>query len=76
MEIQADKNTTLLNNCPATSGYGIKEAASLLRMSEKTVRRLIDRGLLRKCMAFGRLRIPCKDVHGFLEGNSEATFTA
>ena len=63
-----------IHAAPTISGYGIREAATLLRMSEKSVRRLIDRGCLRKCKVFGRIRIPCKDVHGFVERFSETSF--
>jgi len=49
------------------SPYRISEAATVLRMSEKSVRRQIDRGNLRKCKAFGRVLIPRKDVDNFIE---------
>lgn len=38
----------------SSSSCTIPEAATVLRMSEKSVRRQIDRGHLRKCKAFGR----------------------
>jgi excisionase family DNA binding protein len=47
--------------------YTVKEAATLLRMSEKSVRRQIDRGRLRKCKGFGRVLIPSKDVNDFFD---------
>jgi len=50
--------------------YTLKEAATVLRMSEKSVRRQIDRGNLRKCKTFGRILIPRKDVENFVEKHS------
>jgi excisionase family DNA binding protein len=47
--------------------YTIKEAAFRLRMSEKSVRRQIDRGNLRRCAKFGRVLIPAKDVDTFFD---------
>jgi excisionase family DNA binding protein len=54
-------------NTPAKSCYTVREAACRLNMSEKSVRRLIDRGHLRRCKVFGRVLIPCKDVDGFMD---------
>ncbi len=54
-------------NQPTNSPYTIREAAILLRMSEKSVRRQIDRGNLRKCSVFGRVLIPRKDVDSFID---------
>jgi excisionase family DNA binding protein len=59
---------------PATSPYTIAEAANFLRMSEKSVRRQIDRGHLRKCKVFGRVLIPRKDVDTFIEKFSAYSF--
>ena len=60
----------------ASSPYTLREAASVLRMSEKSVRRQIDRGNLRKCAKFGRVLIPRKDVDSFMERYSAYAFTA
>lgn len=49
------------------AAYYIKEAASRLRMSEKSVRRQIARGNLRRCNKFGRILIPSKDVDNFFD---------
>jgi len=51
----------------SNSPYTITEAAKVLRMSEKSVRRQIDRGNLRRCTKFGRVLIPRKDVDSFME---------
>jgi excisionase family DNA binding protein len=48
-------------------GYDIKEAATRLGMSTKSVRRQIAKGNLRRCIKFGRIRIPRKDVDNFFE---------
>ena len=76
INLNTESQIAPINPAASVSGYGIQEAATLLKMSVKSVRRLIDRGYLRKCKAFGRIRIPCKDVHGFVEKFSETTFTA
>jgi excisionase family DNA binding protein len=85
MNMKDDAKTMIMNNetvgvgqstCPniQVSGYNIREAAVALRMSEKSVRRLISRGFLRKSKAFGHIRIPAKDVQSFLEKTSEVSF--
>jgi excisionase family DNA binding protein len=58
------------------SAYTLREAADKLRMSEKSVRRQIDRGHLRKCKVFGRVLIPKKDVDGFFERHAAYVFVA
>ena len=58
----------------ASSPYTIAEAATVLRMSDKSVRRQIDRGHLRKCKVFGRVLIPRKDVDTFIEKFSAYSF--
>ena len=52
------------------AAYYIDEAAARLRMSEKSVRRQIIRGNLRRCSKFGRILIPRKDVDTFFERTS------
>ena len=58
------------------TAYNIEQAAALLNVSTKTVRRLIDRGLLRKNKKLGRVLIPRGDVEKFHEKNSEFSFHA
>jgi excisionase family DNA binding protein len=58
------------------TAYNIEQAAALLNVSTKTVRRLIDRGLLRKNKTLGRILIPKSDVEKFHEKNSEFSFDA
>jgi len=79
------ETTTLTNNkmancaslnCLDNSPYTISEAAAVLRMSDKSVRRQIDRGHLRRCKAFGRILIPRKDVDCFIEKFSVYSFSA
>jgi len=60
------------NNAPLA--YTLAESATRLRMSEKTVRRHIDRGNLRRCNKSWRVLIPRKDVDTFFERNSEYAF--
>lgn len=47
--------------------YGIREAAELLGVSEKTIRRLIARGLLKPSRALRHLLIPNKEIVRFLD---------
>jgi excisionase family DNA binding protein len=54
----------------ARRAYTIAEAATELRMSEKSVRRQIERNRLRRCKSFGRILIPAKDVDTFFDRNS------
>lgn len=61
-------------NLKAETAYTIPEAAAVLRMSDKSVRRQIDRGNLRKCKVFGRILIPRKDVDGFFDKFSAYSF--
>ncbi|MDB6065830.1 MAG: hypothetical protein JWR26_2038 [Pedosphaera sp.] len=50
--------------------YTVEEAAIILRMSTKSVRRQIQRRNLRRCNKFGRIMIPRKDVDSFYEKHS------
>jgi excisionase family DNA binding protein len=45
--------------------YSLKEAAVELNLSEATVRRLIDRGLLRSSKATRNIRIPREQIDEF-----------
>jgi len=65
---------THLNTPENITAYTIPEAAIRLRMSEKSVRRQIDRGNLRRCKVFGRILIPRKDVECFIEKFSAYAF--
>ncbi|MGO8696176.1 MAG: helix-turn-helix domain-containing protein [Limisphaerales bacterium] len=56
--------------------YTLSEAATLLRMSPKSVRRQIDRGNLRRCDKFGRVLIPRKDVETFYDKHSSFAIAA
>jgi excisionase family DNA binding protein len=55
------------SNRTPIQAYTIGEAAAALRMSDKSVRRQISRGNLRRCAKFGRVLIPRKDVETFFE---------
>jgi excisionase family DNA binding protein len=45
----------------------VQEAAEALNVSTKTIRRLVNRKLLRACKAFRRVLIPTEDVESFVE---------
>lgn len=51
----------------ARMAYSIREAAEILGVSEKSVRRLIDRRLLRPSRALRHLLIPKKEIERFLD---------
>lgn len=65
---------TLLKNTRlprlAEQPYTTKEAAAHLRMSPRSVYRLIVRGKLKRCHEFGHIRIPAKDVETFYDRTS------
>lgn len=46
--------------------FTLRETAVLLGISERSVRRLISRGLLRPCRALRRLLIPRQEIERFL----------
>ena len=47
--------------------FTVAEAAAYLRVSDKSVRRLISRGLLRPSKALRKLLIPCEQLETFYE---------
>ena len=49
--------------------YTGSEAAAILKVNEKTVRRLVDRGLLKKCKAIRHIRITRRSLDEFLANN-------
>jgi excisionase family DNA binding protein len=51
---------------PPRLAYRVKETAQMLGISEKSVRRLIDRGLLRTSKALRHLLIPRHEIERFL----------
>jgi excisionase family DNA binding protein len=55
------------NPQPPRLAFSVKEAAEMLGVSEKSVRRLIDRRLLRPSRALRHLLIPKKEIERFLE---------
>jgi excisionase family DNA binding protein len=50
--------------------FGLRETAKILGVSDKTVRRLIDRKLLRVSRALRHLLIPKKEIERFLQETS------
>jgi excisionase family DNA binding protein len=47
--------------------YSVKEAAEILGVSDKTIRRLVDRGLLKPSRAIRHLLIPASSLQRFLQ---------
>ena len=54
----------------------LKEAAGCLNASEKTVRRWIGRGLMRRCGVTRKILIPIEDVEKFFEKHSQVEWHA
>ncbi len=52
---------------PPRLAYRVKETAQMLGISEKSVRRLIARGLLRTSKALRHLLIPRSEIERFLK---------
>jgi excisionase family DNA binding protein len=52
---------------PQRLAYSVRETADLLGVSEKSVRRLIARQLLRPCKALRHLLIPRAELERFLK---------
>ena len=46
--------------------YSLKETAAMLGICEKSVRRLIHRGLIRPCRALRHILIPRTEIERFL----------
>jgi excisionase family DNA binding protein len=55
---------------PPRLAFSVRETAQMLGMSEKTVRRLIDRKLLRASRALRHLRIAKTEIERFMEETS------
>jgi excisionase family DNA binding protein len=51
--------------------YTLKQAAFILNLCERTVRRLIERGHLSKCPLIRKILIPRKQVDTFADKHSE-----
>ena len=47
--------------------YSVRETAEMLGVSEKTIRRLVARGMLRPSKALRHLRIPRSEIERFLK---------
>ena len=52
---------------PPRLAFSVKETAAMLGLSEKTIRRLVSRRLLRSSHALRHLLIPKKEIERFLE---------
>lgn len=50
--------------------YTVKRAAVYLGVSEKSIRRLVQRGILRPSKAFRKLLIPREQIERFFENTS------
>jgi excisionase family DNA binding protein len=49
--------------------YSVQEVASMLNVNEKTVRRLVDRGLLKKADWIRHIRISHQSIEMLVAGN-------
>jgi excisionase family DNA binding protein len=70
--LESDAHTTKggLNSGSVRLAFSVKEAAALLGVSEKTVRRLIKRKLLRASSALRHLLISRREIERFLQETS------
>jgi excisionase family DNA binding protein len=59
-------NSTTVDS-PFRLAFSVKETADILGLSEKTIRRLIARRLLRSSRALRHLLIPRKEIERFLD---------
>jgi hypothetical protein len=68
---QSNQTTTKVVQVAAPSRLALKlkEVATCLGVSEKTVRRLVYRGLLRRCQALRHIVIERKEIDRFLQEN-------
>jgi excisionase family DNA binding protein len=70
MNAPSDQSITGFSRAPASTcerlAFSVAEAAHMLGISEKSVRRLVARGLLRPSRALRHLRIPRKEIERFL----------
>jgi excisionase family DNA binding protein len=66
MNAPAQKAVPHEQGVPPRLAYTVKETAQMLGISEKSVRRLIDRGLLRTSKALRHLLIPRSEIERFL----------
>ena len=73
VKLSGDKNNELNQSTPIVNpsrvALKLKEAAQCLGVSPKTIRRLIDRGLLRRCLALRHIVIERKEIDRFLLEN-------
>jgi excisionase family DNA binding protein len=51
---------------PQRLAYSLRETAAMLGICEKSVRRLIHRGLIRPCRALRHILIPKTEIERFL----------
>lgn len=54
--------------------YTVKQASKLLKTDEPTIRRLIDKGII-KALKLGRLKVRKEEIERFLEWAEEKDFT-
>lgn len=60
---------------PVPLVYTVEEAAAVLRISTKSVRRLLDRGLLTGSKALRKILIPRKQIEDFLKATCDVPKT-
>jgi excisionase family DNA binding protein len=66
----AGQNCVSTSSLPPTlrGGFQLKQAAEYLGLSKITVRRLVERGLLKPNRSVRHLLFPVKELNRFLEG--------
>ena len=67
----ATPSRTNLPVLPPRVAFSVKETVDMLGVSEKTIRRLIARRLLRASTALRHLLIPKKEIERFLDATTQ-----
>jgi excisionase family DNA binding protein len=63
-------NNPTQDTIPVRLAYKLKEAAALLGVSEKSMRRAISRGLIKPSRAFRHVLIPAAELKAFLQNTT------
>ena len=69
-ELVATKTSLSPERFGCRLAFSVKETAEILGVSEKTIRRLVSRDLLRSSKALRHLLIPKKEIERFLDTTS------
>jgi excisionase family DNA binding protein len=74
LEPRSEKNQSGVPAVGLRLAFSVRETAKILGVSEKTVRRLISRGLLRASRALRHLLIAKKEIERFLDETTDRSW--